>query len=207
MKKVWAYLRVSTDEQDLLRQRLEVLKYSNKEQTTIDRFVENTVSSRQNEEKRGIKFLKEAAKVGEFHVLYVSELSRLGRSVGELVRIIESLVDTLGVEIHCIKEGMILRKGPRDIATKVMLSTFGLLAEIERDLISERTKSGLAARKKAGVKLGRPRRSKLDAHEMEIRRLLNDGVKQKRIAQRFECSEVNLSNWLKRKRPAWATGR
>jgi len=84
------------------------------------------------------------------------------------------------------------------------LTMFSLLAEIERDLISERTKSALAARRKAGVKLGRPMgKSKLDLKEEEIKGLVNMGVKQKRVALQMKCTEATLSNWLKRKRKEW----
>ena len=84
---------------------------------------------------------------------------------------------------------------------------FSLLAEIERDLISERTKSGLAACKARGIKLGRPPlKSKLDPKEEEIRGMIEIGVKQKAIARKVGCTEATLSNWLKRKRLQWAMG-
>lgn len=85
--------------------------------------------------------------------------------------------------------------------TKVMLTMFSLFAEIERDLISERTKDALAAKKEQGIKLGRPRgKSKLDTREDEIRGMFEMGVKQKAIALKFNCTEATLSHWLKRKR-------
>ena len=133
-----------------------------------------------------------------------SELSRLGRSISEICRQIDFLVDECGITLHFIKESMVLTSGKRDITTKVLLNTFSLLAEIERDLICERTKSALAARKAQGVKLGRPKgKSKLDSHEDEIRQFVDMGVMQKAIAKRFDCTEATLSNWLKRKKPEW----
>jgi DNA invertase Pin-like site-specific DNA recombinase len=133
-----------------------------------------------------------------------SELSRLGRSISEITRLVDELVQVYGVNLHFVKEGLILKQGKQDMTTKVMLSTFSLMAEIERDLISERTKAGLAARKAQGVKLGRPRnKSKLDQHETEIQKLIEMGIKQKALAKKFECTEATLSLWLKRKRKEW----
>ena len=137
-------------------------------------------------------------------IIVFSELSRFGRSVGEIARLVETFINEYGIELHFIKENMQLRKGVRDIATKVTLTMFSLLAEIERDLISERTKSALAARKQAGVILGRPKlKSKLDNKEQEIRGLINLGVKQKAVAKKMDCTPATLSIWLKRKRKEW----
>lgn len=202
---VMGYCRVSTEKQDLARQRHEILEYANRRRWTVERFIASKVSSRRNERERCIDKLKQAAESGEVDVVVLCELSRLGRSVGEIARLVKYFVHERGVEIHCIKEGMKLKQGKQDIASKVMLTVFSLLAEIERDLISERTKSALAARKAAGVKLGRPRlKSKLDPHEQDIRSKLDQGVKQKFIAKKVGCTEATLSNWLKRKRPEWS---
>jgi DNA invertase Pin-like site-specific DNA recombinase len=162
------------------------------------------VSSRRDEHERGIDVLKAAAKERAVTTIVFSELSRLGRSVGEICRLIDYFVDRCDCALHFIKERMTLEGGKRDITTKVLLTTFSLLAEIERDLISERTKSALAARKAAGVRLGRPPlKSKLDAKETEIREMVNLCIKQKAIAARVSCTEATLSNWLKRKRREW----
>jgi DNA invertase Pin-like site-specific DNA recombinase len=90
-----------------------------------------------------------------------------------------------------------VRKSP--IISEDDTMVFSMAAEIERDLLSQRTKEALAARKRAGVKLGRPEgigKSKLDQHRLEIEALLNNGATQKYIAQRYKTAEVNLSLWL-----------
>ena len=203
---VWGYCRVSTVRQDLDRQRAEIHEYANRRGWKIDRMLKAKMGSRKSEAERGIDKLKAAAEAGDVDVVIFSELSRLGRSVGEISRLVDALVKEGGVELHFIKEDMRLRPKPErhDMNTKVTLTMFSLLAEIERDLISERTRSGLAARKAAGVRLGRPAgKSKLDPREDEIRRLDEMGVRQKRITEQIGCTEATLSNWLKRKRPEW----
>ena len=206
---VFGYSRVSSDKQELGRQRHEILEYANARGWTVERFISSKASSRKPEVERCIDTLKQAAQAGQVGIILFSELSRLGRSVGEIARLVEYFVNGCGVELHFIKEAMTLRRGKQDIGSKVTLTIFSLLAEIERDLISERTKGALAARKAAGVKLGRPAMtSKLDAHEDEIRQMVEQGIKQTVIANRVGCTEATLSNWLKRKRPEWcAAGR
>ncbi len=204
---VFGYCRVSTEQQDLTRQKLEIHEYANHEGWKVEQIIKAKVSSRKAEGERGIDKLKAAAEAGEVNIVVFSELSRLGRSVGEIARLIDFFVKENGVELHFIKERLKLSKKAEDIPTKVSLTMFSLLAEIERDLISERTKSGLAARKAAGVVLGRPKMvSKLDPKEAEIHGMVKLGVKQKAIAKRIGCTEATLSNWLKRKRKEWMAG-
>ena len=204
-KRVVGYCRVSTTRQDLDRQKATILEYSNKNGWQLQEMFEATVSTRKNENKRGIGLLRVLAGEGQIDAIVFSELSRLGRSVGELSRLVDEFV-ALDVELHFVKESMVLRNGKRDIASKVMLTTFSLLAEIERDLISERTKDGLAARRAAGVKLGRPaKKSKLDPRKEEIGELLKLGVPQRRIAKRMECTPATLNRWLGWQGKAWRT--
>lgn len=207
MGTIWGYTRVSTEQQDYERQKLEILEYANLQGWKIDRFLQSKASSRKGEKERGVDVLKEAAERGDVEVIVFSELSRLGRSVGEICRLINHLVDECGVALHFLKERLELQKGKRDIASKVMLTQFSLLAEIERDLISERTKSALAARKAQGVKLGRPAgHSKLDQHTEQIREWVELGVTNKSIARNLNCAANTLSIWLKGKRKEWKNG-
>ena len=200
----WGYARISTDKQSLQNQKLQIHDYVNSRKKNVDRIVTATVSSRKKANKRELDCILQGAASGEVTNLVFAELSRLGRSIGEVCRLVDKLVDECGVTLHFIKESMILTKGERDLSSKVLLSTFSLLAEIERDLISERTKAGLAAVRAKGVKLGRPAgKSKLDQYEDQIREWLDFGVSQRAIAPKVSCSEAHLSNWLKRKRKLW----
>ena len=184
--KTVAYLRVSKDTQDVNNQRLAVLQFAQRERIQVDQFMEVTVSSRKSAKDRKIDMLLE--QLGEGDTLLVSELSRMGRSVGEIITIVDTLVRR---QIHflAVKEGIHL-DGSQDcenIQTRVMITLFGLFSEIERKLISMRTKEALAAAKAAGRKLGRPKgvlgKSKLDSRKEEIMRLLALGVPKTSIAK------------------------
>lgn len=200
---VWGYARVSTPDQSLERQRLSILEYANKQGLTIDRLIEAKASTRKDNKRRSLDVILHCAQQAHVTEVVFAELSRLGRSISELCRITDRLIG-YGCTLHFIKEGLVLRQGQRDITTKVMLNTFSLLAEIERDLISERTKAGLAARAAQGVKLGRPSgTSKLDAKEDEIRKLYEMGVTQKRICSQVGCAQNTLSKFIKGRKSQW----
>ena len=193
--RVIGYLRVSTNQQDLNNQRLELLDYTRRNNLKIDEFVEIEISSRKDTKARRIDELLEILHEGD--MLFVSELSRLGRSVGQVIQIVDSLVKRQ-VQFVAIKENIVIN-GRHDIQTKVMTTLFGLFAEIERDLISERTKQGLAAARAKGRLLGRPKgpgKSKLDQYRPEIESLLKNGSSKTFVAQRYGTSLPNLYNWL-----------
>jgi DNA invertase Pin-like site-specific DNA recombinase len=128
--------------------------------------------------------------------LIVSELSRLGRSMLECMEIL-SIASEKELNIYAVKGNWQL---DTSIQSKIMAMVLSMAAEIERDLISQRTKEALAARKRAGKPLGRPRgpgKSKLDKHRPEIEALLANGSTQKFIAGRYNTTEGNLSRWMK----------
>lgn len=132
-------------------------------------------------------------------LLLVSELSRLGRSVGQIIQIVDTLIKQQ-VRFAAVKESIKIN-GKQDIQTKTMITMFGLFAEIERDLISERTKQGLLAAKEKGRMLGRPKgsgKSKLDPFKLEIEALLKNGSSKTFIAKRYKTSLPNLYNWMKK---------
>ena len=197
--QVVGYARVSTMEQDLKNQRYEILNYASKNDLQITSWVEAKVSSRKTTKERLIDTLLANLKDGD--TLIVAELSRLGRSVGQIAIIANTLIES-GVKLICIKEGMKLDGSP-DIQTKVMLTMFSLFAEIERDLISKRTKSGLAKARAEGRLLGRPKglgKSTLDGREEEIKELLRKGVSKASIAKIYEVSWPCVSHFVKSRR-------
>ena len=174
--KTLAYLRVSTGKQDLNNQKLEILEYGRRHSIHVDDFIEIEISSRKSTKQRRIDELMSKLESGDS--LIVSELSRLGRSVGQVVTFVDTLIKS-GVRLMAIKESIDIN-GERNMQAKVMITMFSLFAEIERDNISERTKQGLAAAKAKGKKLGRPEgslgKSKLDGKEQIIRDELKYGV-------------------------------
>src|SRR4051794_34377694 len=149
--KTVAYLRVSTGSQDLANQKMAVLDYARQKRFAVDRFVEVQASTRKDPAQRGIEEL--LGTLAAEDRLVVSELSRLGRSLGQVIRIVDELVKRK-VRFVAIKEA-IRFEGKQDMPTKVMIALFGLFAEVERDLISQRTKEGLAAARAKGS-LARP---------------------------------------------------
>ena len=131
--------------------------------------------------------------------LIVSELSRLGRSLGQVIRIVDELVKRK-IRFIAIKEA-IRFEGKQDMQTKVMIALFGLFAEVERDLISQRTKEGLATARAKGRLLGRPKgalgKSKLDGKEEEIRMLLEKTVSKASIAKIVGVSRTAIHHFIR----------
>jgi DNA invertase Pin-like site-specific DNA recombinase len=196
--QVIAYLRVSTEVQDLDSQKLELHEYARRNNIKIDKFVEVEISSRKSNKARKIDELLENLQAGD--LLLVSELSRLARSVGQIIQIVDALIKKQ-VRFIAVKESIRIN-GKQNIQTKTMITMFGLFAEIERDLISERTKQGLALARKKGKLLGRPKgsgKSKLDQFEPEIGALLKNGSSKTFIAKRYKTSLPNLYKWMKKK--------
>jgi DNA invertase Pin-like site-specific DNA recombinase len=190
-----AYLRVSTDEQDLEKNKFDILHLANEKGLGKVTWVEETITSRVSWKKRKIAQIIED--LGQGDHLIVSELSRLGRSMLECMEIL-SIASQKGIHIYAVKGNWQL---DNSIQSKIIAMAFAMAAEIERDLISQRTREALAARKKNGMKLGRPRgvgRSKLDQYRVEIEALLANGSTQKFIARRYGTTEANLSRWMKR---------
>lgn len=193
----WGYVRVSTDQQRTETQKLAILEYANKQNEQIDNWVEVKASSRKSSTERRIDELLERLHNGD--TLIVAELSRLGRSVGQIAMLIDELLQNK-IRVICLKENINLN-GTKDIQTKVMITMFSLFAEIERDLISERTKEGLARARAEGKLLGRPKgtlgKSKLDGKEKEIKGYLEKGVNKANIAKIYGVSWPTLDNFIK----------
>ncbi len=195
MSKTIAYLRVSTAEQDLKKNRFAILELANDKGLGQVEWVEEKISSRVSWKQRAIAAVVESAVTGDN--LIVSELSRLGRSMLECMEIL-SVASQKGLNIFAVKGNWQL---DGSLQSKIVAMAFAIAAEIERDLISQRTKEALAARRKAGMTLGRPRgsgKSKLDHFRPEIEALLANGSTQKFIAQRYGTTEGNLSRWRKK---------
>lgn len=193
--KTIGYLRVSTLEQDLQKDKTAILYLANEKKLGTVSWVEETVSGRVSWRKRKVAEVIDSLRSGDN--LIVSELSRLGRSMLECMEIL-SVAFQKGSHIYAVKGNWQL---DGSLQSKILAMAFSMAAEIERELISQRTKAALAAKKKAGVKLGRPRgtgKSKLDPFKPEIEALLVNGSTQKFIAKRYKTTEANLHHWMKK---------
>ncbi|MGD9807762.1 MAG: recombinase family protein [Deferribacterales bacterium] len=191
---VYAYIRVSTDKQDAKNQTYTVSSYVSDNGIGAVQYVEETVSGKKSWKQRKLADVIERLEAGD--KLVVTEMSRLGRSMLEVFEIF-SICISKDVEVHIVKSNHVLKN---DINSKVLTFAFSLASELERELISSRTKEALARKKAEGVKLGRPKgsqSSKLDSKIDEIRILHNKGVNTTSIAKIFDVSQTAMRHFMK----------
>ena len=179
---VIGYIRVSTDKQTYKHQRFEIEEYAKNQGLKIDDWIEETISSRKALKNRKLGALLENLR--ENDILITCEISRLGRSLLEVMRILETCLNK-NCQVWTLKENYRLGN---DIQSKVLAFAFSLAAEIERNLISQRTKSSLANLKASGKKLGRPfsaesKKLKLSKNARKVRNLLAKGISKSQIAK------------------------
>ena len=194
--QVIGYLRVSTVDQDLEKNKADILAFANKREIGPVKWVSEKVSGKKDWRTREIG--KVIDNLRKKDIIIVSELSRLGRSTLDVLTIIKEAKDK-GIDIHSVKEGLDL--SGNGMQAKIMTTILSLVAELERDFISMRTKEGLRAAKKKGVKLGRPKgpgKSKLDKFRPEIEALLADGSTKVFIAKRYNVSLPTFYNWKRK---------
>ena len=181
---VYAYIRVSTDTQTVENQRYEIDTYCKKNNLIIDKYIEETISGTKEYNKRRLGVLLKILDKND--ILIASELSRLGRSFYMIMEIL-NICMTKGVKVITIKDNFILGD---NIESKVIAFAFSLSAEIERQLISQRTKEALTRLRKQGKKLGRPKGSKnkhlkTDQFKAKIEIYLNKGLSCNQIAKKI----------------------
>jgi putative DNA-invertase from lambdoid prophage Rac len=192
---VYAYIRISTDKQNIENQRFEILKYADAKKLAIDEWVEETVSGVKSVKDRKIGIV--LGKMKSEDILLVTELSRLGRNLMEVMAILNDCMER-NVKVFTIKEGYELGN---TINAKVLAFAFSLSAEIERNLISQRTKAALAKRKSEGKSLGRPRGSlnrevKLTGKEENIKMLLSKKISVTGIARLLDVNRLTVRNFI-----------
>lgn len=192
---IYAYLRVSSDKQSVENQRFEILKYADSKKLVIDQWIEETVSSRKKLKDRQLSTVLEELVEGD--LLLVSELSRLGRNLMEVMGILNTCMNQ-EVTVHTIKERYELGN---DINSKVLAFAFSLSAEIERQLISQRTKEALVRKKSEGKKLGRPKGSlskqtKLTGKEEQIKVLLGKNIGYSGIGRILGVHRLTVKNFV-----------
>ena len=194
----YGYIRVSTDKQTVENQRFEINNFAAREGFAVDGWIEETISGAKAYSKRELGKLLKKVKAGD--LIICAELSRLGRNLFMIMEIL-NLCMTKECKVWTIKDNY--RLGD-DIQSKVLAFAFGLSAEIERNLISQRTKEGLARRRAEGVILGRPRgrkssRVKLSGHEDAIRSLLAQKVSKQAIGRIFKVNRMTVDAFIKSK--------
>lgn len=193
----YGYIRVSTDKQTVENQRFEINNFCNRNSLTVDGWIEETISGTKAYSKRALgKLLK---KVEKDDLIICAELSRLGRNLFMIMEIL-NICMTKECKVWTIKDNY--RLGD-DIQSKVLAFAFGLSAEIERNLISQRTKEALAKRKQDGVILGRPKgrktspeKRKLYSKHDYIINLRNKGVSKRQIAKLCKVDRNTLDRYI-----------
>ena len=193
---VYGYIRVSSDKQTVENQRFEINNFCLREQISVDGWIEETISGTRDYDKRKLGQLLKKIQGGD--VIICTEISRLGRNLFMIMEIL-NICMARECRVWTIKDNY--RLGD-DIQSKVLAFAFGLSAEIERNLISQRTKEALARKKAEGVVLGRPkgRRSscvKLTGKESTIQELLLQGVPQVQIAKIFKVHRMTVARFIK----------
>ncbi|WP_028301866.1 recombinase family protein [Oceanospirillum beijerinckii] len=193
---VFAYLRVSTTRQDVDNQRHGILEYCNQRSLTNLQFVEDTAPGKKKWRERRLGQLLDEAQAGD--VVVFSEISRIARSTLQVLEVLEHCTEK-GVHAHITKQNMVF---DGSIQSRVTATVLGMAAEIEREMISMRTKEALAARKKDGKILGGPtgpaNQYKLDPKRKQIEDLLKKEVSIRQIAKIVECAPSTLADYIRR---------
>ncbi|HRD71007.1 MAG TPA: recombinase family protein [Legionella sp.] len=199
MSKTIAYIRASTDKQDLNNQKLEIFEFAKKNRLEVDDFIQMIISSRKTTKERRIDEMVSA--LGDADTLIITELSRLGRSTAEVIGIVNELIKKQ-VRVIAIKQNLDIKR--HDMTSKVMITLFSLFSELERDLISLRTKEALASKKAQGIRLGKPKGtiqgSKFDKDVDKIKELLLLGLSVRKIALFLGYSNhIGLNTYVKKR--------
>ena len=194
---IYGYIRISTNKQSYDAMEREISEYAKTNNIIIDEWIEETISSRKKLQNRKLGELLEKLKEGD--ILIATEISRLGRSLLEVMAILQTCLNK-NCQVITIKENYHLGN---DIQSQVLAFAFGLSAQIERDLISQRTKSSLETLKAQGKKLGRKfgqesKKLKLSKNTKRIRDLLNKGVSKNQIARIMGVQKMTLRRFLRR---------
>lgn len=193
---IYGYIRVSTDKQTVENQRYEINQFCAKNSIVIDKWFEETVSGSKKVEERKLGKMLRRMKKGD--VLICSELSRLGRNLLMIMGVLNNCMER-EIQVWTIKDNYRLGS---DISSKVLAFAFGLSAEIERNLISQRTKEALARKRAEGVILGRPKgsksaKTKLTGKEIKIKELLKKNVSYSAIGRILGCHRLTVSTFAK----------
>lgn len=193
---VYGYIRVSTDKQTVENQRFEINNFCEKNNLNVDKWIEETISGAKDFETRKLGILLRS--MNKRDILICAELSRLGRNLLMIMSILNKCMQK-EIQVWTIKDNYKLGS---DISSKVLAFAFGLSAEIERNLISQRTKEALARKRSEGVVLGRPKGSKskklkLSGKEKIISNMLNKNLPYKKIAKSLGVHRSTLSTFIK----------
>lgn len=190
---IYGYIRVSTDKQTVENQRFEISRFCSDNDLHVDKWISETISGAKEVNKRQLGRLLKGVKKDD--IIICSEISRLGRSLFMIMSILNHCME-IGAKVWTVKDNY--RLGD-DITSKVLAFAFGISAEIERKLISQRTKEALARKKAEGIRLGRPSgpgKRILDGKEKQLKAMLNAGVTKVQIAKVYRIHVSTVHEFL-----------
>ena len=195
---IYGYIRTSTDKQNNENQHFEIEQFAKNNNITIDKWIEETISSRKSLDERKLGHLLK--KIKQDDIIIASELSRLGRNILQIMSILNHCMNT-GCKVWTIKDNY---KLGNDIQSKVLAFAFGLSAEIERNLISQRTKQSLDRLRAEGKHIGRTtgsknKSTKLTGKDNLIKTLLSQNIQKKQIAKMLKVNYTTLYKFIKEK--------
>lgn len=198
---IYGYIRVSSDKQTVENQRFEINNFCKRENLEIDGWIEETISGTKSYDKRQLGLLLK--RIQKDDLIICAELSRLGRNLFMIMEIL-NICMSKECKVWTIKDNYRLGE---DIQSKVLAFAFGLSAEIERNLISQRTKEALARKKAEGIILGRPKgrisdieKCKLNGKQILIVELLKNGISKREIAKICKVDRNTLARFIKREK-------
>jgi len=195
--KTIAYICVTSNKQATESQREDILGYTHKHTISVDEYAEIELSGKKSIDQKNIHGLLDRLNTGDTFI--TSELSSLGRSSAQVITIVNALVEKK-VRFIAVKQSIDIHT-EQDTTSRVMACMFGLFAQLERDLVSRRTKQGLAERRAAGVRLGRPKgstgKSKLDPHKEQIALMLKHKAPLSYIARVYNVTWPTVSHFIK----------
>lgn len=193
-----AYLRVSTDRQDVANQKHGILEYANDHGVSNLIFIEDSVSGKIKWRDRKLGEILKNMKSQD--TIIFSEISRIARSTLQVLEVLEYCTEHR-INVHITKQNMVFDDS---MQAKITATVLGMAAEIEREFISLRTREALAIKKQIGIILGRPKgpamHTKLDKHQDQIQDLINKGVSKRSIAKIIECAPSTLYDYINRKK-------
>ena len=190
---IYGYIRISTDKQTIENQRFEITKFCTEKNLQVDKWISETISGTKEVDKRRLGKLLKGVRPGD--IIICSEISRLGRSLFMIMSVLNRCME-IGAKVWTVKDSY--RLGD-DITSKVLAFAFGISAEIERKLTSQRTKEALARKKSEGVKLGRPKgpgKRLLDGKEKQIKAMLDAGLSKVQVAKVYGIHVSTLHEFL-----------
>lgn len=193
---IYGYIRVSTDKQNIENQKFEIQKFTSQHNLVVNRWITETISSTSDLNKRKLGKILKQLKTGD--ILITSELSRLGRNLMQIMSILHHCMEN-GCQVWTIKDNY---KLGMDIQSKVLAFAFGLSAEIERNLISSRTKEALQRLRAEGKIIGRPlgsknKTTKLRGKEIIIKNMIEKQIPKIQIAKNLHINISTLYRYLK----------